>query len=144
MVKNLHGGNKAKGLKRHIKKAVFYDELDEGQLFGLIIKALGNLHFRVMGSDGVERNGRASNKIATVKDKKIATGDYVIIAKRSFETDGDKNCDILGFANPPDHVIKIFKRGEKSKPEDDIYFDVRAGEEAEEAEDDDEIDITNL
>jgi initiation factor 1A len=124
MVKN-SGGNKTKKQKRNVKKTIYYDELDEGQLFGQIIKALGNLHFKVICSDGIERNGRASNRVATARDKKVIAGDYVIISKRNFETEDTLNCDILGFAVPPDEIVKIFKRLNKlneTKFDDDIDF----------------------
>jgi len=149
MVKNTHGGNKSKGMKKIVKKAIYYDELDEGQLFGQVTKALGNLHFTVLGHDCVERIGRASNKIATVRDKKIVSGDYIIISIRTFETEKDdkKKCDILGFARPPDHIIDIFKKNSKyfEKTEaDDILFETDKKEIEGDEDDDTEIDITKI
>jgi initiation factor 1A len=101
MVKNIKGGNKAKGYSRNINKSVEYDTLEEGQLFGVIQKNLGG-HFRVLCSDGIERNGKAINKIKNAKDKRLNIGTTVIVSLREFEKD-NKNCDIINFA--PLHII---------------------------------------
>ena len=142
MVKNTFGGNKSKKIKKNITKAKFYDELDDGQLYGMITKALGNCHFTVLCGDKIIRNGKACNKIASAKDKRICVNDYVIIAKRDFETDQTKNCDIMGFANPPSDVIRIFKSDKKDK-EDDIIFETEKVENDDE-ENNEDIDISKI
>ena len=143
MVKNTSGGNKSKKFKKNITKAKFYDELDEGQLFGVITKALGNCHFNVLCSDNIERNGKACNKITVAKDKRMLINDYVIISKREFETDQTKKCDILGFADPPSDIIRFFKKDKKTD-EDEILFEVEKLTKDDEVENNDDIDITKI
>jgi initiation factor 1A len=104
MVKNLKGGNKAKGQSRNIKKTIEYDTLEDGQLFGIVSKNLGG-HFSVLCSDGITRLGKAINKIKNAKDKRLTAGTCVIISLREFEKDG-KNCDIINFA--PSYVINSY------------------------------------
>lgn len=119
MPKNRIGGNKAKKGSNNIPKLKIYDELDKEQLFGKIIKNNGS-HFEVLCSDDITRSGKLSSSMKKIKARRVTVGCYVIISLRTFETT-DKNCDILGYAEPPDNIVKKFNKNDKNTVETVIF-----------------------
>ena len=115
-------GGQSKHLKKGGgKKAVLYDTLDEGQLFGQVTKVDGEGRFRVLCNDGITRRGKACNQIRKTKDKKISLETFVIVSLRDCDTKDDK-CDILGFADPPNNILLYFKGNNKEIENYDIMF----------------------
>ena len=118
--------NKKGGYSKHLKKgggkkAVLYDALDEGQLFGQITKINGEGRFEILCNDGITRRGKACNQIRKTKDKKVSLETFVIVSLRDCDTKDDK-CDILGFADPPNDIILYFK-GNKDTSKHEIDFE---------------------
>ena len=118
--------DKRGGYSKHLKKgggkkAVLYDALDEGQLFGQITKVDGEGRFRILCNDGITRRGKACNQIRKTKDKKITLETFVIVSLRDCDTKDDK-CDILAFADPPANIIAYFKGTNKEIEINDIEF----------------------
>ena len=114
------------GYSKHLKKgsgkkAIFYDALDEGQLFGLVMKNYGEGRFEVLCNDGITRIGKACNQMRKIKEKKIGPETYVIISLRECDTK-DNKCDILGFADPPKDVVKYFKVNNNEIIENNVIF----------------------
>jgi initiation factor 1A len=119
--------DKKGGYSKHLKKgggkkAVLYDALDDGQLFGQITKIDGEGRFRILCNDGITRRGKACNQIRKTKDKKICLETFVIVSLRDCDTNDDK-CDILGFADPPKDIILYFKNNNKEVNTTDIMFE---------------------
>ena len=111
--------DKKGGYTKHLsksggKKAVLYDALDEGQLFGQITKVDGEGRFKILCNDGITRRGKACNQIRKTKDKKITLETFVIVSLRDCDTKDDK-CDILAFADPPKNILLYFKSINKDK-----------------------------
>jgi initiation factor 1A len=118
MVKNTSGGNKAKKQKRGgYKKREIINEAIDGQMFGLVVEHRGGNHVTVLCSDNIERIGRLGGAVR--KGPKIIAGLYVMVSLWEFETE-QKNCDVLGIANPPADVRKIFKKNSPNN-EDDVF-----------------------
>jgi initiation factor 1A len=105
--------------KKKTTKAVIYDGLDEGQLYGKVIKVLGGMRFTILCNDGIERLGKTCNKMNRIKDKRMTVDEYVIVSMRECDTK-DRKCDILGYADPPKDVIKSW--GTKEEFEDETIF----------------------
>lgn len=105
MVKNISGGNKTKKQKRNFGKYDATDKIEQEQMFGQITKNHGGT-FGVLCSDGITRLGKLSGSMK--KGPRLSEGSYVVISLRDFEIE-HKNCDIIGYGDPPNDVIKIFK-----------------------------------
>ena len=118
--------DKKGGYSKHLKKgggkkAVLYDALDEGQLFGQITKVDGEGRFRILCNDGITRRGKACNQIRKIKDKKITLETFVIVSLRDCDTKDDK-CDILAFSDPPANIVAYFKGTNKEIEINDVVF----------------------
>lgn len=150
--------DKKGGYSKHLKKgggkkAVLYDALDEGQLFGQITKIDGEGRFKVLCNDGITRRGKACNQIRKTKDKKVNLETFVIVSLRDCDTKDDK-CDILGFADPPKDVLLYFKNNNNNINKDaeqmvDIMFEKDKNEVINEDDnekngDDDEFNVEDL
>ena len=149
--------DKKGGYSKHLKKgggkkAVLYDALDEGQLFGQITKIDGEGRFRILCNDGITRRGKACNQIRKTKDKKVNLETFVIVSLRDCDTKDDK-CDILGFADPPKDVLLYFKNNNNTNKDAeqmvDIMFEKDKNEVINEDDnekngDDDEFNIEDL
>jgi translation initiation factor IF-1 len=106
MVKNIHGGNKTKKQKRGFQKNNALERTVQGQMFGQVVENRGD-HFAVLCSDNVTRMGKLSG--AAKRGQRLVAGSFVVLSVRDYETD-QKNCDIIGIANPPPDVRNIFKK----------------------------------
>ena len=120
--------DKKGGYSKHLKKgggkkAVLYDALDEGQLFGQITKIDGEGRFRILCNDGITRRGKACNQIRKTKDKKVNLETFVIVSLRDCDTKDDK-CDILGFADPPKDVLLYFKNNNNTNKDAEQMIDI--------------------
>ena len=119
MVKNISGGNKTKKKKRGYSKKEILDEAGKGQMFGQMIENRGGNHFTILCSDNVSRIGRLGGAIR--RGARLNPGTYVLVSLREFESD-QKNCDIMGVANPPADIRNIFKKINPSKNDDIVEF----------------------
>jgi translation initiation factor IF-1 len=118
MPKNTQGGyNKNK--KRNFGKREIISKIDEGQMYGQLVKNEGS-HVMVLCTDNVTRIGRMSGKLK--KGPRLAMGSFVVISLREFESD-QKHCDIIGVASPPHNIITVFKKNNPTKYEDDFDFE---------------------
>lgn len=92
MVKNVHGGKKAKKSKNttpnRLKQQLLRAEQD--QIYGHVEKVLGDMRCSVLCMDGIERVCRIRGKFK--RRVWINTGDVVLVALRTFE---DKKADII-------------------------------------------------
>ena len=137
----------AGGYSKHLKKgggkkAILYDALDDGQLFGQVTKIYGEGRFGVLCNDGITRIGKACNQMRKIKEKKIMPETYIIVSLRECDTK-DNKCDILGFADPPKDIIKYFKATNNEIVVPDISFYNNMGQKINENSSDDETDIGN-
>jgi initiation factor 1A len=105
--------------KKKTTKAVIYDGLNDGQLYGKVIKILGCMRYTILCNDGIERLGKTCNKMNRIKDKRMVVDEYVIVSMRECDT-RDRKCDILGYADPPKDVIKSW--GTKEEFDDETLF----------------------
>jgi len=111
MPKNISGGNKTKKQKRNFGKFDPIDKVEPGQMFAQIIKNNG-VNFNVLCSDGVTRIGKLSGSLK--KGPRITESSYVVVSLREFESE-QKNCDIIGYGDPPNNIINIFKKNSVNK-----------------------------
>lgn len=102
---NKRGGNKTKKLKKNHGRYEAVLKVDEGQMFGKIEQNNGE-HFVILCSDNVRRIAHMTNTIR--KGPRLLKDSYVAVSLRDFETNR-KTCDIIGPANPPNNILKLFK-----------------------------------
>lgn len=99
MVKNTHGGKKAKKAKNsapiRLKQPLL--KADQDQTYGHVEKVLGDMRCAVLCKDGVERICKIRGKFK--RRVWISNGDVVLVALRDFE--GDKG-DIIHKYMPDD------------------------------------------
>ena len=136
------------GYSKHLKKgggkkAVLYDSLDDGQLFGQVTKVDGEGRFRILCNDGITRRGKACNQIRKTKDKKICFETFVIVSLRDCDTKDDK-CDILGFADPPNDILKYFKSNNKEVEKYEISFENNGENVGENGDDGGEFNVDDI
>jgi len=108
MVKNVNGGNRAKGQARKFTKPdehkTFRTAVEEGELYAQVTKMLGNGMCYVMGIDGDTRlcNIRGKFRGRGKRDNFISVGSWVLVGIRLFESISEKkiqNCDLLEVYN---------------------------------------------
>lgn len=99
MVKNTHGGKKAKKAKNsapiRFKQPLLI--ADQDQSYGQVEKVLGDMRCSVLCKDGVERICRIRGKFK--RRVWISNGDVVLVALRDFE---DEKGDIIHKYMPDD------------------------------------------
>ena len=85
MVKNTHGGKKAKKAKNsapiRVKQPLL--KADQDQIYGHVEKVLGDMRCSVLCKDGVERTCKIRGKFK--RRVWISNGDVVLVALRDFE-----------------------------------------------------------
>jgi len=137
MPKNISGGNKTKKAKAKRKDVIIADELCDDQLYGRIQSKNGGGFFSVMCSDKVVRNGRLGTLLKDNRNPnaRINIGTYVIVEMRECDTVKNK-CIILTLANPPLHILNIFKTDDDLVNED--FFN---NEDEEEQKCDDNVNV---
>ena len=95
------------------KAKILEADLD-GQVYGIVEKALGDLFFNVNCLDNKTRRCKARYKVGR-KRIKISQGDYVIVALRNFD---DDNADII-YKYEPSDVRQLQKDGILPKSNDE-------------------------
>lgn len=119
MVKNTTGGNKTKKLKRNYGRFDSVDKIDDGQMFGMILKNNG-VSFDVLCTDGMKRKGRLCGEMK--KGPRIKEGSFVIVTLREYEND-KKNCDIIKHGNPSTDIMGVLTKNDARKKDTaDIEF----------------------
>jgi initiation factor 1A len=157
MVKNTHGGNKHKSQARKFVVAKPNNKLriseEEGELYAVVTKMLGNGMFHAQCIDGITRLGFIRGKFSGRKkrDNIVAPGIWVLVGEREWDISDKKDeksskikkCDLLEVYSDAD-VIRlkdtisenwnalIINDGSSSKKENsDIYFATENDEEIE-------------
>lgn len=109
---NFKGGKKFKRQKKDndpVKRNVrFKSKLEDCEVYGRVIKALGSCRFSINCCDGKTRLGQL--RAGMKKSIRIFKDDWILVGLRSFET-SDVKCDIL-YKYFPDEVLILKKHGE--------------------------------
>jgi initiation factor 1A len=106
MVKNQKGGNKSKKMGRKFINAPVDRRVrlieEEGELYAIVTKLLGNGMFNAKDTSNVERLCVMRNKFRGrgKRDNTVTLGTWVLIGEREFETTSIKpKCDLLEVYN---------------------------------------------
>jgi translation initiation factor 1A len=102
MPKKKKAGKNAKNASINVEKRQLVEADLDGQVYGILEKALGNRFFTVKCLDSVIRRCKVRKKRMKVKE-----GDCVIIALRDFD---DNNADII-YKYDSDEVRQLQKSG---------------------------------
>ena len=106
---NKKGGKKFKKNKKHIyENKMIYKDSKENEIYGQVIRKLGNGRFTINCFDGKERMGVVSGSMR--KKIWINNDDVVIISLWEFSTNSDK-CSIV-HKYELDHVKKLIQENE--------------------------------
>ena len=101
MVKNLKGGSKSKQMGRKFVTAPVDRKVrlihEEGELYAVVTKLLGNGMFTANDIEGKERLVVMRNKFRGKgkRDNAVMLGSWVMIGERDFETGAKPKCDLL-------------------------------------------------
>jgi initiation factor 1A len=101
MVKNLKGGSKSKQMGRKFVTAPVDRKVrlihEEGELYAVVTKLLGNGMFTANDIEGKERLVVMRNKFRGKgkRDNAVMLGSWVMIGERDFETGSKPKCDLL-------------------------------------------------
>ena len=114
---NGRGGNKSRK-KKKTRKVEIYDDEEEGQFFGKIIKNNGGT-FSILQIDGTEKIGKLKGTMK--RGPRIFKDSYVMCSLRDY---GGNMCDILGISVPPRSVINSFEQlTNKTGTKDFVQFE---------------------
>jgi translation initiation factor 1A len=113
MVKNVYGGNKHKSQARKntVKTSIRLRVAEnEGELYGVVIKMLGNGMFHVHCIDDITRLGHIRGKFSGrgKRDNIVEIGKWVLIGEREWDisstdkTNKNLKCDLLNVYNELD------------------------------------------
>jgi len=115
MVKNVHGGNKHKSQGRKFTVKVSHKlriAENDGELYGIVTKMLGNGMFYTLCIDNIERLGHIRGKFSGrgKRDNIVEIGKWVLVGEREWEVSGCTNektkkklhCDLLEIYNELD------------------------------------------
>ena len=111
MVKNQKGGNKSKKLGRKFISATVDRRLryaqEDGEIYGVVTKLLGNGMFYINDCDGNERLVVMRNKFKGrgKRDNTVILGGWVLVGEREFESCAHPKCDLL----------EVYNDGEKQR-----------------------------
>tara|TARA_B100000424_G_scaffold250337_1_gene224948 strand:- start:75 stop:614 length:540 start_codon:yes stop_codon:yes gene_type:complete len=111
MVKNQKGGNKSKKLGRKFISATVDRKLryaeEEGEIYGVVTKMLGNGMFYINDCEGNERLVVMRNKFKGrgKRDNTVILGGWVLVGIREFESCANPKCDLL----------EVYNEGEKQR-----------------------------
>jgi initiation factor 1A len=112
MVKNDKGGNKSKKIGRKFITAPVDKKVrmaqEEGEIYAVVTKMLGNGMFYVNDPEGKERLVVMRNKFRgrNKNENTVALGTWVLVGEREFESSSRKpKCDLL----------EVYNDGEKQK-----------------------------
>ena len=92
MGKNTFGGKKTKSGPRFNAPSTFRPATEEGELYAVIEKNMGNGILNVLCIDGVHRTCIVRKKFSSQRDIKL--GGWILVGLREFETKQNK-CDLL-------------------------------------------------
>ena len=157
MVKNVHGGNKHKSQGRKFTTAKASNKLriaeNEGELYSIVIKMLGNGMFHAYCIDGVVRLAQIRGKFSGrgKRDNFVEVGKWVLVGEREWDisandkaTNTKLKCDLLEVYNDIDkerlmdtvrmdwNILTsqdVTKTKDFGDVEDDVVFQTRREEE---------------
>lgn len=141
------GKNESQGIKREL---VFKEE---GQEYAQVLRMLGNGRLEAQCFDGVKRLGHIRGKMQ--KKVWINVGDIILLSLRDYQ---DGKADIIHKYNPDEaralkakgelpENAKINEGGEGEEHDDEdgvLFADADSGDEVEQAESEDELDIDDI
>ena len=105
MVKNLKGGNKGKKMGRKFMTAPVDKRIrlaeEEGEIYGVVTKLLGNGMFYINDPDSKERLVVMRNKFRgrSKRDNSVVQGGWVLVGEREFESCVKPKHDLLEVYN---------------------------------------------
>ena len=139
MVKNQNGGNKGKKMGRKflstpVDKRIRLAE-EDGEIYGVVTKLLGNGMFYVNDIDGKERQVVMRNKFRGKgkRDNSVIQGGWVLIGEREFES-----C-----VKPKHDLLEVYNDSEKNKMKNSgnpIFARLRSEYDNKKIDDDDDND----
>ena len=153
MVKNVKGGNKSKKMGRKFlsapvdRKVRFAQE--DGEIYAVVTKLLGNGQFYANDSDGKERLVIMRNKFCGrgKRDNIVTLGGWVLIGERHFESCSKPKHDLLEVYNEMEKE-KLKKSGNpiflKLKSEHDLNSLITNNDDGFVIEKDDDTNIDEL
>jgi len=126
MVKNTTGGKKGKSIARFVAPATFRPAKEQGELYAVVEKNMGNGILNVKCIDGKNRRCFVRKKFTGRQRDILQVGSWILVGLREFETTKDK-CDLIEIYTPSDvarlqlmdvpwHVFGV------EKQDDDIEF----------------------
>jgi len=105
MVRNMTGGKKAKSVARFVAPPTFRPAKEEGELYALVEKNMGNGILNVRCIDNVVRKCIVRKKFTGRQRDILQVGSWILVGLREFETTKDK-CDLIEIYTPSD-VAKL-------------------------------------
>lgn len=94
MVKNTTGGKKAKSVARYVAPTMFRPAKEEGELYAIVEKNMGNGILNVKCIDNVMRRCMVRKKFTGRQRDVLQVGSWILVGLREFETIKDK-CDLI-------------------------------------------------
>jgi len=94
MVKNTTGGKKAKSVARFVAPPTFRPAKEQGELYALVEKNMGNGILNVKCIDNVMRRCFVRKKFTGRHRDVLQVGSWILVGLREFETVKDK-CDLI-------------------------------------------------
>ena len=101
MVKNTTGGKKAKSVARYVAPTMFRPAKEEGELYAIVEKNMGNGILNVKCIDNVMRRCMVRKKFTGRQRDVLQVGSWILVGLREFETVKDK-CDLIEIYTPSD------------------------------------------
>jgi initiation factor 1A len=128
MVRNITGGKKAKSVARFVAPAMFRPAKEDGELYAIVEKNMGNGILNVTCIDAKIRRCMVRKKFTGRQRDVLQVGTWILVGLREFETVKDK-CDLIEIYTPADvarlqlldvpwHVFGV----EKTQADDGIEF----------------------
>ena len=139
MVKNLKGGSKGKKIGRKFMTAPVDKRIrlaeEDGEIYGVVTKLLGNGMFYINDPDGKERLVVMRNKFRGrgKRDNSVVQGGWVLIGEREFES-----C-----VKPKHDLLEVYNDMEKNKMKNSgnpIFAKLRSEHDNKKNDDDDDDD----
>ena len=127
MVKNVHGGNKHKSQGRKFTTGKASNKLriaeNEGELYAIVTKMLGNGMFDAFCIDGIIRLGHIRGKFSGrgKRDNFVEIGKWVLVGER--EWDIQSNADKTKIAKLKCDLLEVYNEIDKERLMDTVRMD---------------------
>ena len=101
MVRNVTGGKKAKSVARFVAPTIFRPAKEDGELYAVVEKNMGNGVLNVKCIDGKIRRYMVRKKFTGRQRDVLQVGTWILVGIRDFETVKNK-CDLIEIYTPAD------------------------------------------